>query len=295
MSVDEIDIPLHKFTANDICHVISKWVHNDKNYKKHIKKTERIFKSHELGIEKIKILSVADIKCIVKEEMLKFTTQNTLDIMFKRLAEWIKKDHTSSTLTYQNIANILCNHPLNQLIARIKRENIDGQRFIKADPQFIADETGWDDKQVEQIQLIIMKYNTFTREQFIKNMENMNNLLRTNKDIDDDKQAEQITDKIESIVTQFDVETLHYNYKNNKSTNDTQRFNDEIYDMINEIPATNQHNDGLVNHIYTTVAKFFVCSSDKLDVISDSSDLLPHWICSNCGNNNFAKFINSEM
>eukprot|EP01084_Bolivina_argentea_P220528 373723_1 len=67
VAVDK-DAPLSKFTVNDICYVIIKWIYNDIDYKKHILQTERIFADHKLGLDKIMILSVDDVKRIVKDE-----------------------------------------------------------------------------------------------------------------------------------------------------------------------------------------------------------------------------------
>eukprot|EP01084_Bolivina_argentea_P221256 374775_1 len=66
------DAPLMQFTVNDICYVITKWVHNDIIYKEQILKTIRIFADHKLYGDKIIILEVEDIKRIVKEEMIHF-------------------------------------------------------------------------------------------------------------------------------------------------------------------------------------------------------------------------------
>eukprot|EP01084_Bolivina_argentea_P018450 34352_1 len=145
------DAPLNQFTVNDICYVITKWVHNI--YKDKISKTKRIFANHKLYGDKIMILSVEDIRRIVKEEMIDFTREDTLNIMFEGFGKWIETESQEivKMKTCEFIANILFHYPLNQLIQRIKRDKIDGKQFIKIDQQFIAEETGWRDEQVEQI------------------------------------------------------------------------------------------------------------------------------------------------
>eukprot|EP01084_Bolivina_argentea_P018449 34350_1 len=108
------DAPLNQFTVNDICYAITKWVHNDIMYKNQISKTIRIFANHELYGDKIMILSVEDIRRIVKEEMIDFTREDTLNIMFEGFGKWIETESQEivKMKTCEFIANILFHYPL---------------------------------------------------------------------------------------------------------------------------------------------------------------------------------------
>eukprot|EP01084_Bolivina_argentea_P222186 376140_1 len=102
------DLPLHRFTAKDICNTIKHWVYNDINHQKHISRTQDIFNNHSLSGRKLLLLlnklSTDDLKRILKEEMLSFMTEKTLDIIFEHIIEW--RTHNESNLLLIFFVNI---------------------------------------------------------------------------------------------------------------------------------------------------------------------------------------------
>eukprot|EP01084_Bolivina_argentea_P077510 140603_1 len=164
------------------------------------------------------ILSVEDTKRIVKEEMIGFTSEDTLNIMFEGFCKWIKdmKQHVTKDIEKPDfIANIVFHYPLKQLIQRIKRDKIDGKRFIEIGTRFVAQETGWTYEQVEQIQLVLMSYSAINNTEFTINM----NSIFKQETIDDsitDQIPNDVISEIKAIIDEFDAEILQYNYKKKK-------------------------------------------------------------------------------
>eukprot|EP01084_Bolivina_argentea_P296715 511058_1 len=287
----ENDIPLNKFSRVDICGAITKWLYNDIDFKKNILKTKKIFSNHELSGSKMIILSGEDAKRIVKEEMLPFVTAETLDIMFNGFDQW-KQGYVDSVSakTAEQIASILFHYPLNQLLKRIKKE---GHKFLKRKnaSNVIQNKTGWNDDEIRQIKLLLFKHIALTKNEFI---DNMNKILSENENEYKQQMTDVVIDKIKKIILDCDVEQLHYDIKNNRDNRNTQDFSENIIKMIDEVMLVNDNinESNLIKRIYAKIAKCFVFDyNDKHDL----KDVVSDWICSNCGNYNFQKYINGKM
>eukprot|EP01084_Bolivina_argentea_P030330 56226_1 len=243
------NIPLHKFTVNDICNTLKQWVYSDIDYQKHLSKIKKIFESQfaKLNQEKINCLSILSahhVKCIIKEELLAFMTSDTLDIIFNCFEKWKNDDCdsiTSISKPVEQIAHILYNYPFQRLIERINKEKIDGGKMIDILKGYgqkngmIQTETGWANDEIEQIRLLLFKYRTMRKQQFI---ENMNKILISTNSI-----PYWMINKIrETMIDEFDVEMLHYNIKNNK---DIHSFSDTVINLVGELIEENkkEHDD----------------------------------------------------
>eukprot|EP01083_Nonionella_stella_P314847 1135734_1 len=155
-------VPLHRFSSQDICAHIVKWVLNDMNHKAHLAKTKDAFANSTFSGRKMIDLDPNEIKTLVKNDLSPFITEATLDIMFSCYAQWknelqhLYEEITSKTA--QEMAHILFHYPLNRLLKRIMRENIEGSRFIASLTkesrntntfQIIVAETGWCDDEAQ--------------------------------------------------------------------------------------------------------------------------------------------------
>eukprot|EP01084_Bolivina_argentea_P167885 291248_1 len=71
---------LYKFTSIDMWSVIKTWIYNDVNYRKHLQQTKKIMSKMDGAF--MMLVSTDAAKRIVKDQMLEFITEETLDIMF---------------------------------------------------------------------------------------------------------------------------------------------------------------------------------------------------------------------
>eukprot|EP01084_Bolivina_argentea_P302547 522238_1 len=309
-------VPLQKFSVKDICTTIKQWMYNDIDYKKHLGETKNIFSAHELNGKKIGYLSPYDVKCIVKEEMLKFITSETLDIMFTYFENWkISNSSIIASKSAEEVAQILFNFPLQRLIDEIIEQQISGAQIVdilnEKQNNMIQSETGWLDSEVQQIRLLLLKYNSFTKQQIIDNMYTV--ILTTHGIIPSNYKPSLSTGiygtypndhlelnyyeeimRIQDIMihdTDIDIERIHDYIKNNKNNKEMQVFVDKIINMVDElVEKYDDTEDQLVKRVFTTIAKCFICNYDDLE-LNNSQD----WVCCNCGNDNFSQWINNQL
>eukprot|EP01084_Bolivina_argentea_P062419 114151_1 len=147
------DLPLHQFTAQDVCNIIERWISNDIIHTESRKKTQNIFVKHQLSGDLLSttyILSTAEAKQMIQSEMLDFMTHNTFDIIFQCLEQHKNLNpDTIGSKSEKEIAAILYDYPLKKLIHKIENEQIDGSKIIRilnTETNFndiIKTETGW--------------------------------------------------------------------------------------------------------------------------------------------------------
>eukprot|EP01084_Bolivina_argentea_P141873 249282_1 len=101
----------------------------------------------------------------------------------------------------------------------------------------------------------------------------------------------------------IDTETIHYNMKNSKNNVEMQLFSDKIINLVDELIEKNrtenknniedsdENENQLVQTVYNTIAKFFVCNNDDDNLLSNTPR---DWVCHNCGNFNFSQCINGK-
>eukprot|EP01084_Bolivina_argentea_P049867 91704_1 len=220
----------------------------------------------------------------------------------------------------QQIANIIFNIPLDNLLKRIKKENIDGEMFVKnldkantEDDNIFAEEptnelhdrdiyettndsimdlliiheTGWNPDEAYQVQSIILENITFTKLQVRENMKILfqHKYYALKRSI-----ANRIADLLNSIT---DIKDLHFKIKNGKNVDE---FSDSIMDMIDNLLENKICDDSDVKHIYDAIAECFMLNHH---VQGNNKNLFEprqyQWICNDCGNNNVISVIGSKM
>eukprot|EP01084_Bolivina_argentea_P267616 454332_1 len=168
------ELPLCQFSIKNVCDTLEIWVHNDVKYKNNLLRIETILENHSLsGDSLIKISNKT--KDILQQEILNIVTHNTCDIIFQCFQNDKQKyPDIFQTKTIQQCARILCDYPLQSLVLKLKNEKIDGKQMIhilhNEANDMIKNHTGWDDKEVEQIKLLFLRYWTFDKKQFIDTM-----------------------------------------------------------------------------------------------------------------------------
>eukprot|EP01083_Nonionella_stella_P069118 184085_1 len=294
------DVPLHRFTVKDICNTLKQWVYHDIRYKSNLQKTQQIFNRRKLNGAKIKHLAPEDVKHIVKDELLQFMSAQTLDIMFDYLRRW--KEYNEEDIwpkPAQDIAYTLYNYPLLRLVHRMRNESMDGGHMIEIlDTQrhnMIGAETGWEKEEVEQIGLLFMRLNTFTRQQFMDNMRKVvsvknatQNILSNTGSEDIDCIPKTILEAIEKRMSasDIDIEKIHFYIKNNKSNEEMTAFSDAIMDLVNGFDASQ-----FIQQVYTFIAHCFVWDDEENLLMGKAMD----WTCNNCGNYNLSQYIDGTM
>eukprot|EP01084_Bolivina_argentea_P013008 24372_1 len=103
------------------------------------------------------MISGNDAKRMIKEQMLQFMTQKTLDIMFKCFDVFKEKyPHKIKSKSAADIAAIIYRYPIQNVIRRIQDENITGEQFEDI-RDIIEQETGWKKSEIYQIESILLK------------------------------------------------------------------------------------------------------------------------------------------
>eukprot|EP01083_Nonionella_stella_P069112 184071_1 len=287
-------IPLTQFTADDMVNSITNWIQHDIDYQFNISQTKTIFSKHELSGEKMTILSGDDAKRIVKDKMLEFIALSTLNIMFDGLDKWKEGNQENlQSKSSDQIAQILFEYPLRQLITRIKTEGVDGQAFIKSVNKIniIQQETGWKEDEIEQIHSVLFKAMVLSEDRFKRKL---GNDPHSSADDDDDKSIEIAMAQIKQIMNTYGVEQLQYDIKHNKNT-DT--FNAQVINIIHDIDQGDDREDDVIQNMYKSIAQCFAFDYKSTVSMNDELDLAEprDWICSHCGNYNFSKYINGNM
>eukprot|EP01083_Nonionella_stella_P159397 519922_1 len=266
-------LPLHRFTAHDICDHIEKWVLNDINHKTHLAKTKELFANQKLSGQNMIDLELSQIEQVLKNDLSPFITQPTLDIMLRCYDQWKNEIghpyEEISSKTAQEIADILFHYPLNSLLLRIKNENIDGSQLIDslATEQhnrhninhIIFAETGWHDDEVRQLLSILFRHHTWTQSEFEQNWDRVWAKQEYNA------LSPRIISTIKAVILDHDVEEIHYKIKN---AHPIDAFSDCIINMVDDIINETETEDHLfIKSIYEGIADCFIFYRESKDLI----------------------------
>eukprot|EP01083_Nonionella_stella_P084400 233630_1 len=291
VSVDtEMIVPLHLRTPQQLCSCIKQWVLGDVNYQNSISETKRKFKQRKFHGQMICDLPMDNIKDMMKKDLFPFMTPKTFEIIMSHCKEW-KDDVTRQNIddlkskSAEQIAVILLSYPLSRVVRRIMNDHIDGKRFIESmiasNEDIIAEETGWAKDDVYQIQSMLFRHHTFTQSQFEQNMDDILSQEYTTK------LSKDIVERIKWVMSQHNVEKIHYRIKNAMSI---APFADSVMDMVDEWtqsvykqnPKAKDENELILTHIYHAIAQCFVFSMKNED---DLLRELQHW--NSCINSSF--------
>eukprot|EP01083_Nonionella_stella_P105141 302268_1 len=258
---DEVSrqFPLCQFTTNDLCGAFTQAFRNPSS-EKSISHLETIFTEHEISGNKW--MQSHDIKDTVKAQMLDFMTEATFNIIFQSFDQFKKNDNRDIVSKSANqMARILYEYPLKQLLTALRKDRIDGQRIIGIldDIKYIRTHTGWGDKQIHEIKSALLRNWTFTKKEFI---DHMNSVLYDRSQ--PTSLSNMIIDKMKHVLVELDVEQIHYDIRNNRNI---QYFSDIVIQMVNDIIRQYPKQDGidcdLIHTIYETVALCFIARDNN--------------------------------
>eukprot|EP01083_Nonionella_stella_P175247 609787_1 len=255
---EEKHIPLNKWTVSDISGRILTFILNDLDYQSHLSRTQAVFARHKLNGEKLMYLSSDDVKCIIKDDMLQFITPHTLHIM---CAAIYHDEHLHIPYTCEQIACMLYNYPIHQLLRAIEQHKLDGKGMI--DILTMQTACGWKADEMEQIRLLLENEMICTEYEFKRKVSSH-----------DDAAVQRILNNIMDVI---DIEQVQYNIKHNR---DTEEFSDIVRHMIDEWMTNYGHNKcERICELYSNIAQCFVYHEEHLK----------YWVCCNCGNHNFSE------
>eukprot|EP01083_Nonionella_stella_P109359 318788_1 len=117
------------------------------------------------------------------------------------------KDAIKPYLSSEDIARLLYNFPINQLMCKIHKQGLNGKRLLN----LLENETvcGWKPEEVEQIQQLLFKEMTLTKDQFARRISKHNHTQHI----------------LNQIIDRMDIEQVQYNIKHNY---DTVKFSDMV-------------------------------------------------------------------
>eukprot|EP01084_Bolivina_argentea_P070876 128877_1 len=283
-------LPLHQYSENNVADKILFWIFNDINYSKHLSQIiQRLILYDGLDVTAKSGLNI--FKTISEKEFSGFISKETFEIIFSKLTQQIEQNPEAfKTKSAAEIGFIIFNYTWQRLLERINDDKINGVKFIKYyqdNTQWIKEATGWDAKEIYQIEAMLFRHKSFNESEIETNMYN----------IFEQHFDETTSNILKKTILEFDVEQLHYKIKNNKNIHD---FTDAVMNTVHLLSndATNKDKD-LVQIIYKAIAECFSFCYSFETISSEetklSLDIHQDWICSHCGNYNFHYYISSKM
>eukprot|EP01084_Bolivina_argentea_P290161 498352_1 len=300
-----INIPLHKFSYDDVAETIAKWVFNDIDYKMCLSQIGKdLAKQMDVSLQQQEDLS-DNIKFVLQQNMSTFMTSKTVNIVLQNYERWKKIDREQITERGREaIGNFAFHYPLVELIEQIKEKEINGIQFVQLYLQnqcFIKESTGWTEEHIDQIKFIFAKQQTFSIEQL---NEHMNYVINEHKKTSTPL-PDTIIEQIRIAILDFaDIDEMHYKIKNAQNI---QAFSVYIIDTVDEIIDNNKQNKihdknaaylgtDFVHQLYELIANFFIVKDHNLFKNTDIFSLgRKEWTCCNCGNRKHAKYVNGSL
>eukprot|EP01084_Bolivina_argentea_P120796 214151_1 len=280
--------PLQQFTSTDMSNKIKEWIYNDIDHKRFSLKTQDIFIGHELSGKTISI--ARHVRPIVQNDLLEFMSSDTLDIIFDHFHKEKNKNPSGiRRKSSQEIAELIYTYPINELLNWIQTNNINGTKFIR-DPnseRMIKKITGWKEEEIYQIQAALFEHKSIDKREFVRNM---HSIFKKNYG---NKFSNEIVNKIQDAILEFDPTDIHYKINNSKNIDE---FSFEISDMVDEITQIGTGIDqDIVKHAYDAIAECFTFNNQFLTNDYNRAVSWQHWICNNCGNRNVNSYINNKL
>ena len=166
--------PLHLFNERMVHDKIKYWTLHDINYQRDLLETMKLFSKHSLSGKVINLTSINNCKKMIYEDLTEYLESKTIDIMFDEFDTY-NKEHQNEiqSKSAPEIAYIIYNLPLERLLSKILRDNVDGQSFInryQSGERWIKKYTGWSKDNQYQINAMLLKYISMTKKDFNANM-----------------------------------------------------------------------------------------------------------------------------
>ena len=250
----DLNIPLHRYSVVNVCDTLQWWLFNDKSHQQKLETFQNIFDQCSLdGAELVRISSKETRKILDgsdwKDKPDDIMTIQTVNILLHHLDELKKTDPIDLKYkTAKYIAYILYYHPMIRLLSYIRENAISGQKLLdilqESNANVFRSITGWNEHELQQIQLLFYQYVSLTKKQFIKNM---NTVFNDNVESIQQQTKDKIRDLL--VVEETDVERIYFCIKN---AYDIEDFSDDIISIVEQLKENNN------KHETYTKMKFYV-------------------------------------
>eukprot|EP01084_Bolivina_argentea_P019865 36935_1 len=162
-------LPLHRFSIKNLCHKIEKWVHNDVKHKRMVEYTRNQFSGKTTAA--LCSVSSEEAHQEIKNIFIQFVTRDTMKIILNCF-ERCKSDIVKNSKNVSNIAEILCEFPVTELVKTIQENKIDGTSIceILEENIIFGVATGWSNEDNQQIKLMLFKHMSLKENQIINNI-----------------------------------------------------------------------------------------------------------------------------
>ena len=288
-------LPLHLWNRYRVFATIRWWIYNDLNHIKNMRKVMDILAAkHSLNGETICSQTPETTKFLLEKEFTFMTNetlnkiQHAIKVMRKENPDYLKSKSAAE------IGYILYNAPINNLLTRILRDDINGAKFIEGKGQFIITETGWDYNEMIQLRAVLLRHETFTKSETNEKIAQI---------MDKCSLPNTVKTKIKELLLTYNLQKLNHKLRHN---GDIEQFGDAVINLVDDLVHKNEeykadddvdkvyYNDNFVRKIYTTIAESFIFTEEE--IIQPQGSLLSlkyEWYCNNCGNYNYGQRIDS--
>eukprot|EP01084_Bolivina_argentea_P215211 365355_1 len=260
--------PLNRFTSNDIANVIMNWSINDIQSIKQLSSFMDFAAKEELsGSNCVKLGD--KLRLVLEKELLKYMTVETFNKVIDHFQEEIKTDAEIPTKRAPEIAEMICNYPLQWIEKYIS----DGKLDIKSlcdnqDLSQIQNLCGLNDDEITQIKMIFLKNHTELKDDIKKKLES-----KLNATFD-----ETIATYFIDNIADLDLEMLQLKIKNGIHILDESATIMKIIDDLEK----QQDNEMKQEQESTLVQDLYKVISESLQSVNSN------WVCTDCGCYNFA-------
>eukprot|EP01083_Nonionella_stella_P313203 1123245_1 len=117
-------LPLHRFTKQQICDVVTSWIFNDIQFKKQLRTIINLFADYSLSGERIISFSMNNIRQILQKDLLAFMTKDTFKILIRKIKHWkTVDDEDILSKSAEQIGYLLHYYPVTRLLKRVMHKN----------------------------------------------------------------------------------------------------------------------------------------------------------------------------
>ena len=295
------DKPLFQLNVSQFWANIGRWIQNDVDYNHKSTELKRLFQEYGVSGAAVCIIYVEQksggtlIETILRKEMSRYLSADTLEITIKSWTEWLC---TVDVVTLRDapsddIAQLIMEFPIRNLKKALFDEQMDGKSFIENAEEFefiVQESTGWKKSECVLLSEVMLRRMSFTKQQILKNIERLAH--------DTDGQVHgQMTQFPQSLISKLkrtfrskgNLENVHYRLRVHAVIDDV--FRDLVQDVLNDLLNSKE----LIGIEVEFIPIFFDTISNAMIMpTEDGKGQLP-WRCPCCGNLNVHKVVAYQM
>eukprot|EP01084_Bolivina_argentea_P088823 160360_1 len=174
-------LPLHKWTIKNLRNKIKHWILNDCKHKQISELLMDIFSEKLFTGKKIvnlgNELKIVLKNAIMNNENTNIMTTETFDIIYENLYTQILDENDRDKIMRNSapqMALMISRIPLQNILDFIDANQINGRKFIEyydSDNEWITQQTGWNEKEILQIESVLLKNKTYNHHTIAQKLE----------------------------------------------------------------------------------------------------------------------------